>query len=397
MPSLGADMTAGTVVAWHVAPGEAITRGQIIAEVETEKGVFDVESSASGTLADVMVAAGTKVPVGTVLAHIALPDDARAGTPAPPAAAQPLPAAPAPVTLPETDGAHQRATTMREREHVLASPLARRIAEARGIDLSRVSGTGPRGAVTKEDVERAITTAPSKGAEPALATQPAGAPPTAGVRQAIARAVSLAWRDIPHYYLSLDVDLSRAMQWLRDQNERRSLAERLLTATMLVRAVVGALHEFPDLNGFWVSEALQHSTAVNVALVIARRTGGIVAPALRDADTLDVGALNAALRDLVQRARTGRLRSSEMTDASITITSLGDEGVHAVFGVIYPPQVALIGFGGITNRPWAAGDLLGVRPVVTVTLAADHRATDGHYGSRFLSTVARRLQDPEHA
>ena len=394
MPSLGADMTAGTVVAWHVSPGEAITRGQIIAEVETEKGVFDVESSDSGTLADVVVAAGTKVPVGTVLAHIALPDEARAGTPAPPAAAQPLPTAPAPVTLPETDGAHPRAT-MREREHVLASPLARRIAEARGIDLSRVSGSGPRGAVTKEDVERAITTAPSKGAEPALATRPAGPPPAAGVRQAIARAVSLAWRDIPHYYLSLDVDLGRTMEWLRAQNERRSLAERLLPATMLVGAVARALHEFPDLNGFWVSEALQHSTAVNVALVIARRTGGIVAPALRDADTLDVGALNAALRDLVQRARTGRLRSSEMADASITITSLGDEGVHSVFGVIYPPQVALIGFGGITNRPWAAGDLLGVRPVVTVTLAADHRATDGHYGSRFLSAVARRLQEPE--
>ena len=402
MPSLGADMTAGTVVAWHVAAGDVVSRGQIIAEVETEKGVFDVEAPADGAVADLTVAVGAKVPVGSVLAHIVAQSDERAPLSAPSTTAPPIAAPPGPSSISEAQAPSvapaDRGDGRSKAAPVLASPLARRIAKDRGLDLSRIAGTGARGAVTKEDVERALAAQPMETAKPAAAPQPEVPPePTAaGIRQAIARAVTSSWREIPHYYLSLDVDLSAAMQWLRVHNEQRSVAERVLPAALLVRSVAVALGEFPDLNGFWIHDALQHSAAVNVAIVIARRGGGIVAPAIHDVNTLNVDALNAALRDLVQRARSGRLRGSEMSDASVTITSLGDEGVQAVFGVIYPPQVALVGFGGISNRAWASGDLLGVRPVITMTLAADHRATDGHYGSRFLAAVSRRLQDPEH-
>jgi pyruvate dehydrogenase E2 component (dihydrolipoamide acetyltransferase) len=276
--------------------------------------------------------------------------------------------------------------------HVHATPLARRIARERGIDLARVHGTGPGGAVTRADVER------ESGAAPAIAPAPPRAEPAARadrVRAAMAAAMARSKREIPHYYLSSRVDLSRALAWLAAENARRPVAERLLPAALLLRAVALAAREVPETNGFYVDGELHLAKEVHVGVGVSLRQGGLVAPALRDADRKNVTALMRELSDLVQRARAGVLRSSDLGGATITVTNLGEQGAESVHGVIYPPQVALVGFGRIAESPWAQDGLLGVRPVVVATLSGDHRASDGHRGSRFLAAVARLLEEPE--
>jgi pyruvate dehydrogenase E2 component (dihydrolipoamide acetyltransferase) len=215
------------------------------------------------------------------------------------------------------------------------------------------------------------------------------------MRRAIAAAVSRSKREIPHYYLTTDIDLTSALGWLERRNAQRPVAERVLPAVLLIKAVAAALRQYPDLNGFWTDGAFQPGAAINIGVAIALRGGGLVVPAIHDADHKTVEELMAALRDLVARSRAGGLRGSEMTDATVTVTSLGDEGASTVFGVIYPPQVAVVGFGRTTERPWAEDGLLGVRRVITATLAADHRATDGHYGGLFLAELSRLLHLPD--
>jgi pyruvate dehydrogenase E2 component (dihydrolipoamide acetyltransferase) len=164
---------------------------------------------------------------------------------------------------------------------------------------------------------------------------------------------------------------------------------------LLLKAVALAIHDVPEMNGFYLEGGFQPSPAIHVGVAISLRQGGLVAPAIHDADRMTLDELMAALRDLVARTRSGGLRSSELSDPTITVTNLGEQGVSTVFGVIYPPQVALVGFGTIAERPWAVNGLLGVRRIVTATLSADHRASDGHRGGRFLAAIDRYFQAPE--
>jgi pyruvate dehydrogenase E2 component (dihydrolipoamide acetyltransferase) len=231
-----------------------------------------------------------------------------------------------------------------------------------------------------------------------LLSTPPPPPPAARKRDdqrgPVAAAMARSKREIPHYYLATAVDLAAATAWLAEANEQRPVDGRILPAALLLRAVALAAHEVPVVNGFWVDH-FEPADAVHLGVAISLRGGGLVAPAIHDADRLPVDDLMAALRDLVQRARAGRLRASELTDATITVTNLGDLGVDEVFGVIHPPQVAIVGLGRVREQPWAADGMLGVRPVVRATLAADHRASDGHDGARFLAAFDHLLQRPE--
>jgi pyruvate dehydrogenase E2 component (dihydrolipoamide acetyltransferase) len=269
------------------------------------------------------------------------------------------------------------------------SPLAVRVAEEMGVDLARILGTGPGGAITREDVERAAArvVAPS---EPTVAGDRAAA-----MRQAIGAAMERSKREIPHYYLATHVDMSRALAWLEAENLQRPVEDRLLPAALMLSAVARTLRDFPEFNGFWIDGSFHPAEAVHLGVAVSLRGGGLIAPAILDADGKDMTTVMRELRDLVGRARSGGLRGSELTSPTITVTNLGDRGVETVFGVIYPPQVALVGFGRVTERAWAVDGLVGARPVVTVTLAADHRASDGHRGGLFLEAVGRRLQTPE--
>jgi pyruvate dehydrogenase E2 component (dihydrolipoamide acetyltransferase) len=215
------------------------------------------------------------------------------------------------------------------------------------------------------------------------------------MRRGIAAAMARSKREIPHYYLETGVDMSRALAWLEAENRRRPVPERLLHSVLLLKAVVLALEETPELNGHWVDDAFRPADGVHVGVAIAVRGGGLLAPAIVDADRKDLDQLMRDLRDLVGRARRAMLRSSELTRASITVTSLGELGVERVFGIIYPPQVALVGFGRVTEKPWAEAGRIVARPVIAASLSGDHRASDGHRGARFLAAVARLLQAPE--
>jgi len=368
MPSLGADMKTGTLMAWRVKQGDRVKRGDIIAEVETDKGLFEVEVFEDGMVEQFLVQPVAKVPVGTVLATIRS-EKARAEAPG---------AAPS--------------------RRVKASPAARKLAAELGVGLEALQGTGPEGAISRADVERAagVREKPAeKAVPPPPEPQVVAGGLQAGMRRAIAAAMSRSNREIPHYYLETDIDMSRALKWLTAENQKRSIKERLLPAVLLIKAVARALGEVPELNGYWIDDGLRIEEAMHIGFAIALRQGGLLTPAIHHVGQKSLDEMMEALRDLITRTRSGRLRASEMTDATITMTSLGDLGVAKVFGVIYPPQVALVGFGRIAERPWAENGMLGVRPILTATLAADHRATDGSRGARFLEALDRSLQEPE--
>jgi pyruvate dehydrogenase E2 component (dihydrolipoamide acetyltransferase) len=202
-------------------------------------------------------------------------------------------------------------------------------------------------------------------------------------------------KEIPHYYLSTTLDLRAALAWMESVNTGRPITSRLVPAVLLLKAAALAAHDVPEVNGFFTDGEFRPSAEVHLGVAVALRRGGLVAPAIHDADTLEIDALMDRLRDLVGRARAGRLQRAEMADPTITVTNLGDLGVESVFGVIYPPQVALVGFGRVVEQPWAQNGMLGVRPAVTATLSADHRVSDGLRGGRFLARVDELLQKPE--
>jgi pyruvate dehydrogenase E2 component (dihydrolipoamide acetyltransferase) len=385
MPILGADMTAGTLVAWRKQPGETVRRGDTIAEVETEKGVIDVEVFTSGVIESLLVQPGAKVPVGTPLARIRGEGEAEA----PAAVVLPPPtavmAAPPPVTPPDAAPAPAPAPG-----RVRVSPLARKLAAELGIDLASVRGTGPGGAIGREDIEQAA----AKKAEAPPPAVPSQAERQARMRQAIAAAMSRSKREIPHYYLATTIDMHRALTWLAEENQKRSVEDRLLNGILLLKAVALALREVPELNALWAGDHAVPSPAIHVGVAISLRKGGLVAPALHDTDRQGLDELMRRFRDLVNRARVGSLRSSELSDPTITVTSLGEQGVETTFGIIYPPQVAIVGFGKVVERPWSVDGQIVTRRVINATLSADHRVTDGHRGGLFLAAVDRLLQEP---
>jgi pyruvate dehydrogenase E2 component (dihydrolipoamide acetyltransferase) len=428
MPSLGADMDEGTLLEWLVKPGDEVHKGDIVAVVDTAKTAVEVESFVEGVVRELLVAPGTTVPVGQVLATFG--DEGAAAV---------SPAEPAPVPKPPPAR--------------VGSPLVRREAERLGVDLAEVKGSGRGGQITRSDVvaAAAATAVPAPAPTPAAAStratrvtpfarrlagelgvdltgmvMPEGRPiraadvraaaaadsrgrteqppaaqvasPAAGadaMRTAIAKLMSRSKREIPHYYLSTTVDLTAALDWLQERNVAVEVGRRIVPAALLLKATALAAEAAPALNGFWLDGAFRPASEVHLGVAISLRGGGLMAPAIHDAARLPLEELMARMRDVVTRARGGRLRGSEMSDPTITVTNLGEQGVEAVQGVIYPPQVALVGFGRIVERPLAVAGLIGVRPVTTVTLAGDHRATDGFTGARFLADIDRRLQIPE--
>jgi pyruvate dehydrogenase E2 component (dihydrolipoamide acetyltransferase) len=349
MPSLGADMESAVLMEWLVKEGDHVTKGQVIAEVETSKGVIEIEVFEEGIVDKLFVKEETECTVGTPLAHIRTADEK------PPQ---------------ETTEKPQR---------VKASPAARRKAKEMGIDIASLAATGEVNLANVEELAKKT---------PRLATQD-------GMRQAIAKAMSRSNADIPHYYLSTSINMTPALTWLETFNAQRTITQRILPAALLIRAVVKALKEVPQLNGFWENNEHRISESIHPGIAIALRKGGLITPALINAHEMGLDETMHALGDLISRTRAGKLRNTEMTLQTITITNLGDLGVESVFGVIYPPQVALIGLGRIMDAPWAQGDTLSVRKVMQATLAGDHRATDGRIGALFLEKLNQILQDPQ--
>jgi pyruvate dehydrogenase E2 component (dihydrolipoamide acetyltransferase) len=377
MPALGADMDWGIVVEWLKHPGDALKRGDIIAVVETQKGAIEIEVFEDGVLDAIAVEPGRKVPVGEVLATIRGPSEkAEAETAAvtAPVAETPKPVVSPPVpvsALPPTTGG------------LKVSPAARREAERSGIDLSTVA-PGPRGVIGLRELEAAVSV---RGAGPKGLDLDE-------MRKAIAAAMARAKREIPHYYVARTIDVTPLMDWLQTENARRGVAERLLYVVPLLKAAALALKKTPQLNGRFEDGVFHPSETVHIGAATAIRGGGLIAPAIHDVDTLDLDALMEKLRDLVARVRGGRLRSSEMMDPTVTLSNLGEDTADEMFPVIYPPQVAIIGCGAITERAWVVDGNVVPRQVITVSVAGDHRVSDGRTAAQFLNRLDRLLQTP---
>lgn len=370
-------MEAGTLVEWRVQPGSVVRKGEVIALVETDKGIIDLECFADGTVERLLVAPATRVPVGTVLALLEGERTESLGVPAP--APQAPATTPRPKAAPAALGAPPAAAGAR------ASPAARTRARTLGLALESLAGSGPGGVITLQDVERVA-------AAPVVAGPPAH---RAGLREAIAAAMTRSKREIPHYYVQLAIDFGPAAAWLEAYNAQRPPPERLLPAVLLLKAVARAARERPGFNGFYGARGFEAAAEVNVGVAIALRSGGVVAPALLDADRKPLAQLMQELRELVERARKDHLRSGEAASATITVTSLGEEGVDAVLPIIHPPQVAMVGFGTVLERPWAVDGRIEARPVLGASLAADHRVTDGRQGAQFLVRIRDALSTPE--
>lgn len=402
MPSLGSDMEAGKLVEQAVAPGDEVHAGDVIGAVETQKGVIEIEIFQDGILDRWLAEIGATVPVGAPLAMIRHSSDrpepappaptppetepqssAAPETPSPQAAPRPPevpePMPSAPVRQPPDVSAVPGTRTAPPRRRI--TPAARRYAAARGIDLETLE-LDHGSSVTRRDLET---------------LRPVSVPAevTTDFRSAIAAAMSRSKREIPHYYLSHDVDLTAADAFAAAANAEREPSERLLVGAICARAVVRAISKFPEFNGHYVQDGFRPSAAVHLGFAINIRASALVAPALLDAETLSLDDLMHSMRDLTARVRAGRFRARELSDATITLTSLGERGTDAVFGVIYPPQVAIVGMGAPRMRPAVLDGTVTPRLTTTLTLAADHRVSDGHRGALFLRAIDKLLQDPE--
>mgnify|MGYP005985177265 CR=1 FL=1 len=437
MPSLGADMTEGTLTQWLVKEGEQVTRGDIIAVLETQKGAIDMEVYSTGTITEILVMPVTQVPVGTVLARLALAETrqkrpsqkssvqtpALATTPAP--IPIPVQAITPEVTTSEPTTSIEQGTAVSEQIKVTdakvigvkASPIVRRLANEQQLNLTGMKGSGPQGAILLTDLTALLKTQTKTKISTKTTSdkhKPA-AKSEHNMRKAIAVAMEKSKQEIPHFYLSLEVELTNAQQWLQQKNQTRPPEEHVLLLAFLLKALANALVNYPKLNGFYhrgltqnglsqgdlpqndlpQSNNFEQASAIHIGNVISLRQGGLVVPAIHDVDKLSVSEIMQGLRDITERSRNGHLRSSELTDATITVTNMGERGADSVFGIIYPPQVAIVGFGKVRKIAKVVNEHIVIAPVLTVSLSADHRVIDGMLAAKFLNYLAKQLYKPE--
>jgi pyruvate dehydrogenase E2 component (dihydrolipoamide acetyltransferase) len=419
MPSLGADMTEGTLTQWLVKEGEQVASGDIIAVLETQKGAIDMEVYSSGTIAEILVLPVTEVPVGTVLARIRLAEPSKNRS-------EPIPVLaplPAPIKVITPDATTSEPPIEMEKSiavsklakvndikvtDVKASPIARRLAKEQQLNLSGIKGSGPQGAILLNDLSHLLKTEiniKNDNHKSADKTEQ-------NMRNAIAVAMTKSKQEIPHFYLSLELELNNAQQWLQQRNQATSPEKKVLLLALLLKALAKSLVKYPKLNGFYQSafyqgttfgkestfekkSAFEQASGIHIGNVISLRQGGLVVPAIHDVDKLSVTELMRGLRDITDRSRNGHLRSSELMDATITVTNMGERGADSVFGIIYPPQVAILGFGKVRKIVKVVNDNVVIAPVLTVSLSADHRVIDGMLAAKFLNYLAKKLQKPE--
>lgn len=344
MPSLGADMDQGKLMVWKIKAGDEVKKGQTIATVETTKSAVEIESFRDGKVMELVAKEGEEFKVGSIIAIFDVQGEEVKEVPEP-------------------------------RRKI--SPAAKKLAQEMRVDLSLIKGSGSGGQIELKDLK---ATAPTS---------------VVNLREAIARAMAKSKKEIPHYYLKNRISLDPLMAWVDKKNSVLPAAERLMLPTVLLKGIILAIREFPMMNGYFENGTFGKKDSVHVGMAIALKSGGVLVPAILDAETLDLPHLNASFQDLLIRTRKGELKNRELTEGTITVTNVGDLGSHEVFGIIFPPQVALIGLGRIHREPLVDGDVIRPGFVIDVTLSADHRVTDGLLGSRFLALVEKIYLNPE--
>jgi pyruvate dehydrogenase E2 component (dihydrolipoamide acetyltransferase) len=417
MPQMGADMVEGTLVRWLKQVGDEVKRGDIIAEIETDKATVELEAFESGTILRLVASEGEVVPVGDVLAILGNPTEAPpevARKPVPPPAKREIePAVKATARATEPAGATASVTDAPDDGRVRISPVARKIAREAGVDLRQISGSGPDGRILRRDVEAAIAAAgasvlgepvpagppaarPAPARAPAAAARPAGPVETVELgkmRKAIAHRMSLSKQTQPHYYLTLDVDMTEALAFRAQLNSGLSDDQKVTINDLIVKACAIALERHPKFNAAYSDEGLRMRERINVCIAIALDEG-LIAPAVLDCQAKSLGRIAQETKDLVERARGGRLTAAEYGEGTFTITNLGAYGVEMLIGIINPPQAAILGVGSVMPKAVVRDGEVVVRQVMKVALSADHRVTDGAEGARFIKEIQGILEQP---
>jgi pyruvate dehydrogenase E2 component (dihydrolipoamide acetyltransferase) len=415
MPALSPTMESGTLAKWHVKPGDRVKPGDVIAEIETDKATMEVEAVDEGTVTEILVPEGAEeVKVNAVIARLA----GEGETAAPPAAPKP---APAPVAAPKVAeplaaqpvAAHMAAPIAASGARHIASPLARRIAHLLAVDLAGVKGSGPHGRIVKADVEAAAAKAPVLAATAAAAPAPAPAspplaataalPPTdvpfetvklSNMRKTIARRLTESKTQVPHFYLTVDVQLDALLKMRADLNKSlESRGIKLSVNDLLVKAQGLALLEVPDANVSFAGDSLRKFSRADISVAVAI-PGGLITPVIRDAGNKRLSVIAAEMKDLAARAREGKLQPTEYTGGTASISNLGMYGIKQFDAVINPPEGLILAVGAGEKRPYVVNDALAIATVMSATGSFDHRAIDGAVGAEFMAAFKRLVESP---
>ena len=397
MPQMGYDMKEGTVVRWRKKEGDGVTRGEVIAEIETDKATVEMEAYSTGTLSKIVVEEGRTVPVGQLIAVITQPGEpvppleelastaaAPAAPPQPAGVASPSQAAPAPAVAKKAPAP----TT-----EVRATPIARRLAKERGIDLTQVAGTGPGGRITEADV-----VGHEAAAEKAPTPTPAAAP-TGGrveltkMRQAIARVTAQSKREAPHFYVTSEIDMTEAMKFRKELNETVQDGTRVSVNDMVVKAVARALEKFPNVNATFQDDHLVLNSDFNIGIAVALEQG-LMVPNIRRCQGRSLTDIAKASSELIQRAQKGTLKVDEYTGSTFSISNLGMFDVDSFAAIILPPNSAVLAVGTVKEEPVVRDGQVTIGQMMKATISVDHRVTDGAEGARFLSEVKGYLEHP---
>jgi pyruvate dehydrogenase E2 component (dihydrolipoamide acetyltransferase) len=437
MPALSPTMETGTLAKWLVKEGDKIKPGDVIAEIETDKATMEVESIDEGTITKLLVAEGTdEVPVGQVIATMAEEGEDASAAPAPKAAEKPAPkaaeapapalpeqkagetaAASAPAPKAETNEAkpaYAPALNGSGGERVKASPLARRLAEAKGIDLASLSGSGPNGRIVKADLDKApagktapaaaaAAAPPAKSAPPAAPAAaivhdaPEGVPMEAvklsNMRKTIARRLAESKQTVPHFYLTVDIRLDPLLKLRGELNGALSEEKKLSVNDLVIKALALALIEVPDANVQFAGDQLYKFSRADVSVAVAI-PGGLITPIIREADTKRLSQIAVEMKDLAARARDGKLKPEEFTGGTASLSNLGMYGIKQFDAVINPPQGLILAVGAGEKRPYVVNDAIAIATVMSATGSFDHRAIDGAVGAQFMAAFKKLVENP---
>ena len=406
MPQMGSDMEEGTVIRWVKQEGDAVERGEIIAEIETDKANVEIEAFDSGVFRKILANEGDTVAVGVIIAVIASPDDDVSQYQQATVVAQSAEAKPAEAKAPVT-AASRPATqaTARVDGRVRASPVARKMAQEQGVDLTQVQGTGPDGRIVRRDVEDTIERLSGSAElieagepEPALEPAPPAAAPAQAVtmsrmRQTIARRMAQSKQEAPHYYITVDMDMTEAERLRHQLNDTFHRELHLSVNDLIVKASAMALARHPMFNTSLVDGVVRQHQAINVCIAIAL-ADGLIAPAILECGSKSLAQIAQASRSLAERAKSGSLKPEEYSGGTFTVSNLGMYEVETLIAIIQPPQTAILGVGAVRSAPVVRDGQVTVAELMKVALSADHRVTDGAQGAQFLNEIRRLLENP---
>ena len=407
MPQMGYDMREGTVVRWYKQEGETVDRGEVIADIETDKATVEFEAYTGGVLGRIVAQEGIAVPVGDLIAIITEPGESvpEVEAASAPPAATPAPA-PAPPAAPVTVAAAEPAPAPADGQ-VRASPIARRLARERGIDLSLVTGTGPNGRITERDIESyqpvvpapAPEPTPASASAPGPAVHPVAAPPAdsrielSRMRQTIARVTSDSKSSAPHFYVTAEIDMEKAMSLRRDVNDASDPDNRVSVNDLMVKACALALAKHPKFNSFYRGDHLEVHGAMNIGIAIALESG-LILPGVSNCESKSLLQIAAATKDLISRANSGALRNEEYSSTTFSISNMGMFDVESFTAIIYPPHAAILAVGSVKQVPVVRDGDLTVGTMMKATLSTDHRVADGAEAAQFLMEIKRVLENP---